>query len=1070
MTTALGEKKNSVQGGYYSSPALYENQVLFVSEGDLWHVSTQGGIAERRTCGLGAVDTPHFSPNGAWIAFTGTQEGHQEVYLMPILGGIPQRLTFFDQTTVVLGWTLEGEILFKSNHGAPFSQSFSLYTLPMTGGEPQKLSTGFANAISFHPQTKGCVIQRHGYGYINWKRYRGGTAGELWIDSSGTGKFEKLLNLESNNLQPLWIQNRIYFLSDHEGHGNIYSCTPLGEDLRRHTDAKNFYVRQISQGAGCGDSRIIYKEGADLKILQVDTGRIEEIPIIYPSVFPEKTRFFSNPTRHLSAFDLSPEGKNLLITTRGRLFSFKPSAGPVHQQGDRHGIRYRLGRWLSKSRWIAVKDKGLSEILEIFEGDLFSPSKEICCADWGRILDISVSPKENAVLLTNHRHELWHVDLESAQGVLLDQSTFGTFQGMDWSPDATWIVYSVRINHSCSILRLIHLKTLKKTDITTPLFQDFHPRFDSEGRFIYFLSFRTLHLERDALKFDWAFKEGVKPYLITLQKNTTSPFILPPEEEEEEDKEEEGGEKTSKGKKKDTAPPPLAIDLDGICDRLLPFPVPAESYETIQAHGDKIFWLVDCEEKEEKSLKEEADPSKGGEIQFYDLTTLKLETLIGDVKAFTLSRNGQWLSYVSSDRKIRVLKAGEKPEEHDSSYRAGGWVDEERIRLEVDPKQEWLFMFEEAWRLQKELFWCPEMGKIDWNQMLKRYLPLVDRVSTTAELMDVIFEMQGELGVSHAYTWGYPEGFGDPYPLGNLGATFKFDASHKTWRIDTLAHGDTWDPEISCPLLKPGLNVKEGTILWSIDGVLLSEFLSPAQALVFKAHHTVSLTISDSFEAPKRTIWVRPLAKVTPIHYRDWVNGNRQQVTEKTQGRVGYIHIPDMGEEGFCEFFRSYMQEFDKEGLIIDVRFNRGGHISSLLLSVLTRKRLGFDQSRWENKIPYLMESPRGPMVALCNELTASDGDMFAYSFKALQMGPLIGKRTWGGVIGIFPRHPLLDGSMTSQPEYAIWFHDIGWRLENRGAEPDILVENTPQEEVKGLDSQLERGIQEILKKMNEAK
>lgn len=1048
--------------GYYQYPALFQETVLFVSEGELWSVPAQGGRAERRTGGLGVLYDPAFSPDGEWIAFTGTHEGHRELYVMPASGGPATRLTFFDHRVSVIGWLSPQEILFKSNHEGPFSHVFHVYSLSLVSGTPQRLNVGSAHFMTTNAQGRR-VIQRHGYGYVNWKRYRGGTAGELWIEAhGGQGDFQKLLHLSSNNLTPLWVGERIYFLSDHEGHGDIYSCQATGDEIRRHTKTNTFYVRHLSRGASPEDTRLIYKQGADLFILQTTTGDLQHVPIHYPSARSEKARTFVSPLKNLTAYAPSPDGSDVLLTTRGRLFKLPPFRGPVQQLGEKEGVRYRLGQWLSKSQALAVKDKGLEEILEIFEGDPLKNSQTIHHDKWGRILDLSPSPQENAVLLTNHRHELWSVDLKTKKAQMLDKSAFGPFRGMDWSPDGAWVVYSIQISHACSILRLCHIKTHKTTDITMPLAQDFCPRFDVQGRFLYFLSFRTFHPQKDALRFDWSFQEGVKPYLITLQKEKTSPFILPSESADE-PKEKEDEEAKSSSKKK---PRPVLIDLENMCDRLLPFPVQAGAYGNLVAGDDKIYWLLETPLSLHEHESHKEDEQSLHSIQMYDLNTLKCETLVTDAHTMTLSRDGQWLMYTTLEKKMRLIKAGEKPEEHDTSYKAGGWIDDERVRLETYPACEWQFMFEEAWRLQKDLFWREDMGHVDWEAIRKRYLPLVERVNTQAELMDVIYEMQGELGSSHAYTWGYDEGAGVPYTLGQLGASFDICAKSQSWIVTSLDRGDIGHPEEVGPLCAPGLNIRPGTHLWAIDGIFLSAEITPEKALVHKAGTYVSLLISDSPTKKKRTVWVKPLAHIRSVRYHDWVEKKRTYVTQKTQGRVGYIHIPDMVETGFAAFFRAYLLEFDKEGLILDVRFNNGGNVSTLLLSTLGRKRLGFDQSRWEGQIPYLTESPRGPMVALCNELTASDGDMFAYSFKKMGLGPLIGKRTWGGVIGMFARHPLLDGSWTSQPEYAIWFHDIGWSLENHGAEPDIEVESTPQEEHKGVDAQLDRAITEVLQKL----
>lgn len=371
-------------------------------------------------------------------------------------------------------------------------------------------------------------------------------------------------------------------------------------------------------------------------------------------------------------------------------------------------------------------------------------------------------------------------------------------------------------------------------------------------------------------------------------------------------------------------------------------------------------------------------------------------------------------------------------------------------------------MFEDSWRLQKEFFWTEDMSKINWDEVFKRYSPLLKRIATRGELSDLIGEMHGELGTSHAYVSGGDMRHPPRYPLGELGADFVYDKREKGYRVTNITHGDQWNPSCTSPLTSPGLGLAEGSLILTLNGQRLDEETFPEKLLVNQAGNIVSLGIKET-KSKVKTVNVKTLSSQTPARYRDWVEANRAYVHKKTKDRLGYIHIPDMGIMGFAEFHRSFLAEVGKEGLIIDVRFNGGGNVSGLLLEKLSRKRLGYDQSRWWGNIPYPFDSPAGPMVALTNEYAGSDGDIFTHSFKMLNLGPVIGKRTWGGVIGIWPRHPLMDGGQTTQPEFSFWFHDVGWKVENHGVEPDIEVEISPQDYVKGHDPQLDRGIKEVL-------
>ncbi|HUX79491.1 MAG TPA: S41 family peptidase, partial [Alphaproteobacteria bacterium] len=500
-------------------------------------------------------------------------------------------------------------------------------------------------------------------------------------------------------------------------------------------------------------------------------------------------------------------------------------------------------------------------------------------------------------------------------------------------------------------------------------------------------------------------------------------------------------------------------DLKGIEDRILEFPVPEGDYTSIRGIPGKALYL--SRPLQSALGGEDNDPSMLGSIECYDFVTKKEETLIPKVSSFTLSGDSQWLCYYAA-KKLRVVKAGEKPQDNDPSYRKGGWIDLNRVKVSVMPPKEWAQIFDEVWRLQKDFFWTEDMSKVDWNGIYKRYRPLLDRIATRGELSDLISEMHGELGTSHAYVFGGDFRYSPQYPLGDLGADFIFDKAQKAYRISNIAKGDRWAPHQTSPLTSPGLGISEGDFLLALNGQLLDENISPEKLLVNQARNVVSLAVRSG-KKKARSVFVKTLASQTPVRYRDWVEKNRAYVHEKTKGRIGYIHIPDMSVKGFAEFHRSFLAELSREGLIIDVRFNGGGNVSGLLLEKLGRKRLGYDQTRWWGSMPYPLESPTGPMVALTNEYAGSDGDIFCHSFKVLKLGPLIGKRTWGGVIGIWSRHGLVDGGATTQPEFSFWFNDVGWGVENYGVDPDIEVEITPQDYIKGVDPQLDRGIAEVL-------
>lgn len=1059
-----------MNAGYYRFPAIYRDQIVFVSEDDLWTVPSGGGVARRLTSGLGAVRLPAFSADGKTIAFTGQEEGESEIYLMAADGEQPRRATFLGADSLVITWSKRGNVTFASNAKQFSFRVLQLFELDPKYGEVTPLPYGPARTISYGPGG-GCVLGRNGVDSARWKRYRGGLSGEIWIDTGGEGDFRKLLDLGGNVVCPLWIGKRIFFISDHAGVGNIYSCTTDGEELIQHTHHQDFYVRYPSSDG----QRIIYQAGADLHIFDVAENKSRCVPIEYRSPRTQRNRKFINPWQYLDDYDLHPHGHYLLLNIRGRNFSMPNWEGAAVQYGKGDGVRYTSPCWLHDGeRFVTVSDDGGEEGLEIYNRDAMKEACKLEGLKFGKCYGISSSPVRNELALTNNRNELWLINLDTQCTKVIERSQFSHIGGFSWSADGKWLAYGCSVSPHTMIIKLYSIETGEIYPVTKPVLRDFHPAFDPDGKYLYFISQREFNPVPDQLHFEANFPCGARPYLITLQKNLPSPFVpvAAPLEPKDKDKSNEEKIKEAAAESQESKPvQAIQIDLDGIEDRIIPFPVPEGRYFKISGLKGKVIfhsWPVEGA-LETPRVHIGSEPPGKGTLSQYDFEKLECQTFINGVGTFKVSKDLSRIVY-RVDNRLRVVKAGEKPDDNlakEGPSKKSGWIELGRLRASVVPIAEWKQMFREAWRLQREHFWDENMSGIDWQKVYTQYYPLLERVSTRSEFSDLMWEMQGELGTSHAYEMGGDYRTAPHYSMGFLGADLEYDAMSAAYLVSRLHRGDAWNEQCRSALLAPGLNIKEGDYITAVGSVRLDKSQRPEELLVNQAGNEVLLTIKSS-EGGQRTVIVKTLNSETPIRYREWVEKNRDRVHRQTAGRIGYVHIPDMGYNGFAEFHRYFLAEVDREGLIVDVRFNGGGFASQLILEKLARKRIGYDVTRWVGEVPYPDNSIAGPLLALTNEMSGSDGDLFSHAFKLMNLGPLIGKRTWGGVIGISFRTKLVDGSHTTQPEHSFWFKDVGWGVENYGTDPTIVVEYRPQDYRNGEDPQLAKGIEVILRMLQE--
>lgn len=1109
-----------MQRGYYRMPSVHGERVVFICEDDLWEVPLSGGRAIRLTSSVAELSWPVFSPDGEHIALISKKEGNTDVYVMPSFGGPLERLTFDHVPAHVIGWSEDGASIVFASQRQSAHRHMALYEVPLAGGQPRSLDVGegvWFDVSSGEALTRR-IVGRHSIDLANWKRYRGGLAGQLWIDTStskGWRRLDEMVGAQGAGcVRPFFIRERIYFTSDMDGYGNLYSCLEDGSDLQKHTEHDGFYVR----AAQTDRHTIVYEHGGDLRCVDVETGSARLIEVAFHSPRTQRSRKFVDAADYVESYALHPRGHYLNLVSRGKPFTFGLWEGAVRQHGERHGVRYRLADFLHDgSALISTCDQGVemgSEYLVLH--DLDGGGVKRCLEEimgerehlLGRIVEMRVSPKAHKIAVANHRNELLLVDLDAQSVEQIARSPRHPIEDFAWSPDGEWIAYVVPTHAQTSRLMLFELDTQTSHPLTDGEFLESCPAFDPKGRYLYFVSYRSFDPIYGNLFFELGLQRGHNLCLITLDASARSPFIEVPrpfdddeDDDDEEDRDEQqeegddtGDEETStQGEEGDDGDSSeeqeeqeeekkkarrIKIDLEGIGQRVVQFPLGESIITQVEATRDRVYFLT-LPLRGSLNASMERDGSESGALRFWSFQGRKARVFHRDVSGFTLSANRESIALWADDQ-LRVLSASAAPPDDDDDAdddgegydRKTGWIDLGRIALEVDPLPEWRQMLAEIWRLMRDDFWRADMSGVDWEEVYARYAPLVERAGSRKEFSSIVWAMQGELGTSHAYEFGGDYREGPSYWPGRLGAEFVWDAGAKrcgegngegAYRISKILQGDSWSRAGGSPLLSPGVKIAEGDLLLGIDGAPVDASRSVDEHLLNKAGREVELEVCSPGDEASRRVVVKTIASHQQLYYRDWVRSRRELVEELSDGQLGYVHVPDMGPEGYAEFHRGYASQHAKKGLIVDVRYNGGGHISQLILEKLRRKPLGFDLMRHGDAVAYPLDGPGGPVVALTNAYAGSDGDIFSHGFKLLGVGPLIGTRTWGGVIGIWPRHTLVDGSVTTQPAFSFWFRDVGFGLENHGAEPDIVVEESPSDQAEGDDVQLERAVEEAL-------
>jgi tricorn protease len=1082
----------SRSASYLRYPHLHGDTLVFAAEDDVWTAPLSGGRAYRLTADDVPVAQPRLSPDGTRVAWTSWKDGAPEVYVSDVDGGGVRRLSYWgDPRGQSLGWTPDGEVLAVSAAGQASARRRWAYAIPPGGGTPRLLPYGPVSDVALAadaPIVVASTVMSREPAW--WKRYRGGTAGKLWWDRAGTGEFERLAaDLDGQLSAPMLVGSgealRIAFLSDHEGWGNLYSLGADGTGLRRHTDhggpgAPAFYVRHASTDG----QRVVYESAGELWILDSLDAAPRRLDVRLGGPRTDREPFRVATARWLTSAAPDRTGRTSIALVRGTVHRLTHRDGPARTLLAEPGVRARLARPLGADRAVWVDDAEGEDAVCIApldeRADGAAPRRRFGAGEVGRVLELAPAPDASAVALATHDGRLLVLDVAAGTLRQLAQGADREVADLCWSPDSAWLAYSDPAEAGLSRIMMARLADDTLVAVTEPRFADTDPVFTSDGKYLAFLSRRSFDPIYDEHAFDLTFPASWRPYLVPLAARTPSPFGASPDgrpvspgEEGAADlrapaaadpsAEEPAPEEPKEDGKKDEGPPEVVVDVEGLTARVVPMPVPAARYSGMQAGKDCLLWyripvsgvlgdaLADTEERAERPV-----------LERFDLVRRKLDVIADPVSAYAVSGDGSRL-VVRDGRTLRVLRTDRSGSDAPSSGDADEFeIDTRRIVVTVDPTAEWRQMFDEAGRLMRDHFWVADMAGVDWDAELARYRPLVDAVGSHDDLVDLLWELQGELGTSHAYVSAGGAGDAGGRP-GLLGADLEPAPDGEGWRVVRVLPPETSAPAARSPLSGPGVDVRAGDVILEVGGRPVDPGYGPAPLLLSGADELVELTVRSGPDRPDagavRRVVVKPLASEAALRYQDWVAGRRAFVADRSEGRLGYLHVPDMAAPGWAQLHRDLSRETSRDGLILDVRGNGGGHTSQLVIEKLARKVIGWDAARHRQPTTYPEDAPRGPVVALADELAGSDGDIVTAAIKRLGIGPVVGVRTWGGVIGIDSRYSLVDGTGVTQPRYASWFDDSGWSVENYGVDPDVEVVMRPQDWVAGRDPQLERAV-----------
>jgi tricorn protease len=1042
--------------GFYRYPALHGGTIVFAAEGDLWRVPIEGGMAQRLTTHAAEETDPVIAPDGMTLAFTARYEGPAEVYTMPLAGGVPVRRTYEAETSLATAWTPDGQLVYTTRHYSGLPQP-RLVELNLEDGTRSLIPLATATEAAFDATGAKLFFVRPAFHNNVTKRYTGGTARDIWKFEQGAEEAVELTgDYDGESHSPMWWQGRVYFVTDRDGTMNIWSMDEDGGDLRQHTRHSGWDVKNPSLSQG----RIVYQLGADLWLYDIAGDRTRLVPITLASDFDQlREKWVKDPMRYLTSAHIGPEGTSVVLTARGRVFVAPARQGRLVRASRKEGVRYRDVVFMPDGETLLGLSDESGE-LEFVKIPADGIGEETPLTDDGTILRFQgyPSPDGKWVAYDDNNNDLWVLDVAKGKQRKISESREG-IGDMAWSPDSRWLAYTMRARNSFLRIKLYNVANGTTVPLTSDRVNSFSVVWDPDGDFIYFLSDRNL---RSLVGSPWGarqpepyFDRSIEIFHVALRKGLRSPFK--PDDELSDDRDENGDDR-GRDRAGEGPVEPIRIDVDGLARRVKRVPVPSGNYSSLYVNRDALFWRA-----------RDSGPDADSHLTAVKIGAEKLEPkrVVEDVRSFELSLDGKKILVRKGDN-LYVIDA--RPAKADKLSDAR--VDLSDWTFPIDVREDWRQIFVDAWRLERDYFYDPGMHGVDWDAVLRKYLPLVDRVTSRDELSDLIGRAVGELSALHTSVRGGDLRRGqDDVPVATLGARLFRDPGAGGYRIDYIYQSDPDYPDEMSPLADPDLDIHPGDVIERVDGVGTLEVPDIGALIRNKEGRQVRLTVRSGGRGGvragvSRDVIVVPAAREFGLRYSDWEYTRRRIVEEKGGGRIGYVHLRAMGPNDITKWYREFYPVFDRQGLIIDVRYNRGGNIDSFILEKLLRRAWMYWKRRVGGPTWNMQYAFRGHMVVLVDQNTASDGEAFAEGFRRLGLGPVIGTRTWGGEIWLSSVNRLSDGGLARAPMMGVYGPEGEWLIEQRGVVPDIVVDNLPHATFNGADAQLDAAIQYLLEQI----